>query len=147
VTRQASDLPIVLVPHPHVRVDKTVLGGSPYVDGSRVPVRRLWGFYRSGAGVETLIRRFPKLGAAKIFDALAFAWDNQEVIEADIARENVLLEKDGARPGSSKQSTQMAFPFDATAAPPKAKAGARAAPAKAPPAKAPNEPRRPPARR
>jgi uncharacterized protein (DUF433 family) len=146
VTRQAADLPIVLVPHPHVRVDKTVLGGSPYVDGSRVPVRRLWGFYRSGAGVETLIRRFPKLGAAKIFDALAFAWDNQEVIEADIARENALLEKDGSRPANAKPSTQMALPFDA-APPSGAKAGARTAPPKGAPTKSASESRRPPARR
>jgi uncharacterized protein (DUF433 family) len=146
VTRQAADLPIVLVPHPHVRVEKTVLGGSPYVDGSRVPVRRLWGFYRSGAGVETLIRRFPKLGAAKIFDALAFAWDNQEVIEADIARENALLEKDSSRPANAKPSTQMALPFDA-APPSGAKAGARTAPLKGATAKSASESRRPPARR
>src|SRR5687768_6140938 len=45
------DLPMVLVPHPHVRVDKNVLGGSPHVVGSRVPVRRLWSFYRKGVGI------------------------------------------------------------------------------------------------
>lgn len=86
-----ADLPIVLIPHPHVRVDKNVLGGSPYVIGSRVPVRRLWGFYRSGATVEILIKRYPRLGAGKILDALAFAFDNQEVIERDIEREALLL--------------------------------------------------------
>jgi uncharacterized protein (DUF433 family) len=113
VSRKVTDLPVVLIPHPHVRVDKSVLGGSPHVDGSRVPVRRLWAFYRSGAAVDTLIRRYPKLGAAKIFDALAFAWDNQEVIEADIARENALLERDGSRPSTPKPSAQMQLPFDA----------------------------------
>ena len=132
MTRQASDLPIVLVPHPHVRVERQVLGGSPYVAGSRVPVRRLWGFYRSGAGVETLIRRYPKLGAAKIFDALAFAWDNPEVIEADIAREALLLEKDGSPPSNAKPSTQMALPFDA-APPSRAKAPPKGAATKSAP--------------
>jgi uncharacterized protein (DUF433 family) len=127
-------------------VERQVLGGSPYVAGSRVPVRRLWGFYRSGAGVDTLIRRYPKLGAAKIFDALAFAWDNQEVIEADIAREALLLEKDGSPPSNAKPSTQMALPFDA-APPSRAKADARAAPTKGAPAKSAPDPRRPPARR
>lgn len=137
MTRKVSDLPVVLIPHPHVRVDRTVLGGSPYVDGSRVPVRRLWAFYRNGAGVDTLIRRYPKLGAAKIFDALAFAWDNQEVIEADIARENALLERDGSRPAAAKPSAQMTLPFDA--APAKQKAAPRAVPA----TKAAGDPRRP----
>ncbi len=88
-----ADLPIVLIPHPHVRVDKNVLGGSPYVVGSRVPVRRLWAFYRNGATVEVLIKRYPRLGAGKIFDALAFAFDNQEVIERDIEHETLLLQQ------------------------------------------------------
>jgi uncharacterized protein (DUF433 family) len=108
-------LPIVLVPHPHVRVDPKVLGGSPHVVGSRVPVRRLWAFYRSGTKVETLVRRFPQLGAAKIFDALAFAFDNEEVMEADMAREQALLVKSGAPVRANPHGPeQMALPFAAT---------------------------------
>jgi uncharacterized protein (DUF433 family) len=98
------ELPLVLVPHPHVRVDKGVLGGSPYVVGSRVPVRRLWGFYRNGASVDVLLKRYPKLGPAKIFDALAFAFDNIEVIEVDIANEEKLVStSDSGAPRSKKQ--------------------------------------------
>jgi len=104
----AADLPIVLVPHPHVRVDKKTLNGSPYVSGSKVPVRRLWAFYRSGAGIDVLLKRYPRLGPAKIFDALAFAFDNPEVIEADLAREGELLRQEQ---GSSKPITQMDLPF------------------------------------
>lgn len=111
MTRRAGDLPIVLVPHPHVRLDGNVLGGSPYVVGTRVPVRRLWGFYRGGAGVDTLIKRYPQLSPAKIFDALAFAWDNAEVMEADLAREARLLQKDGIRSSQAKPGSQMALPF------------------------------------
>lgn len=107
-----GDLPIVLVPHPHVRVDRNVLGGSPHVAGSRVPVRRLWGFYRGGANIETLIRRYPQLGPAKVFDALAFAWDNPEVMEADLARESALLERDPSKPAGGRPSgRQMDLPF------------------------------------
>ncbi len=105
-----GNLPVVLVPHPHVRVDGHVLGGSPYVTGTRVPVRRLWAFYRNGARVETLIKRYPQLGAAKIFDALAFAWDNQQVIEMDLAREAALLGRDGPAV-ASKSGSQMDLPF------------------------------------
>lgn len=88
-------LPRVLVPHPHVRCDVKVLAGSPHVLGSRVPVRRLWMWHRGGASVETLLKRYPNLGAARILDALAFAYDNQELIEADLAREQALLVKRG----------------------------------------------------
>jgi uncharacterized protein (DUF433 family) len=105
-------LPIVLMPHPHVRVDKKVLGGSPYVAGSRVPVRRLFAFYRSGATVEKILKRYPQLSPAKVFDALAFALDNPEVMEADMEREAEFLElKDGKRkpmPGLR----QVEFHFD-----------------------------------
>jgi uncharacterized protein (DUF433 family) len=105
-------LPIVLVPHPHVRVDPKVLAGSPHVIGSRVPVRRLWAFYRAGTSVEKLVRRFPQLGPAKIFDALAFAFDNEEVIEADLSRERELLQQSGpASAQKPNQTQQMALPF------------------------------------
>jgi uncharacterized protein (DUF433 family) len=105
-------LPIVLVPHPHVRVDEHVLGGSPHVVGSRVPVRRLWAFYRSGASIERILRRYPQLGPAKVFDALAFALDNSEVIEADLQREEEILSRAGNRPAKQPVSTdQMLLPF------------------------------------
>ncbi|HVU00186.1 MAG TPA: DUF433 domain-containing protein [Polyangiaceae bacterium] len=112
--RPASDLPIVLVPHPHVRTDATVLAGSPYVAGSKVPVRRLWGFYRSGTPVDTLLKRYPQLGPGKVFDALAFAFDNQEVMEADLAREARLLDKAEREPRKdAKPARQMDLPFSA----------------------------------
>ena len=104
-------LPTVLMPHPHVRMDSNVLGGSPYVVGSRVPVRTLWAFYRAGTSVDVLMKRYPQLGAAKIFDALAFAFDNREVIEADLEREGELLRhQPGARGGAGRQ--QMLLPFE-----------------------------------
>jgi uncharacterized protein (DUF433 family) len=103
---------MILVPHPHVRVDAGVLGGSPYVVGSRVPVRRLWAFYRRGVSIDTLLRRFPRLGAGKILDALAFAYDNEEVIVADIEREEHLLDRvEGQGRRQTAMSRQMDLPF------------------------------------
>jgi uncharacterized protein (DUF433 family) len=90
-------LPIVLVPHPHVRVDPNVLGGSPYVLGSRIPVRRIHAFYVAGSSLDRLLKRYPQLGPAKIFDALSFALDNLDVIEADIEREAAFLNNHGAK--------------------------------------------------
>lgn len=105
-------LPIVLVPHPHVRVDEHVLGGSPHVLGSRVPVRRLWAFYSGGATVERILKRYPQLGPAKVLDALAFALDNLEVIQADLEREEEILARAGHRPSKKAVSEdQMELPF------------------------------------
>jgi hypothetical protein len=75
-------------------------------------VRRLWGFYRSGASIEVLVKRFPRLGPGKIFDALAFAFDNPEVIEWDLAREQELLAGQAATPAVPQARTQMDLPFE-----------------------------------
>lgn len=105
------DLPMILVPHPHVRTDAGTMGGSPYVVGSRVPVRRLWAFYRKGIALDRLMRRYPRLGPAKILDALAFAYDNQEVIAADIEREQRLLKVAEPEVKKSRALTQISLPF------------------------------------
>ena len=118
-----SSLPIVLIPHPHVRVDPNVLAGSPHVAGSRVPVRRLWAFFRNGTSVERILKRYPQLGAAKVLDALAFALDNEEVVNADLAREEAMLEQSGHVKARGGATTQIELPF-ALEAPPAGRAPA-----------------------
>ena len=104
-------LPRVLVPHPHVRCDSRHLGGSPHVIGSRVPVRRLWAWHRSGASIDTLLKRYPRLGPARVLDALSFCYDNREVVEADLAREMAALKEAGQRPVGLRPLEQTAFAF------------------------------------
>ena len=102
--RIAMSLPPVRVPHPHVELRADLLQGSPCVRGSRVPVRRLWSWHRRGVSVETLLKRYPALGPARVLDALAFAYDNTELIEADLSREEALLgPKAEAVPGAMDQ--------------------------------------------
>lgn len=72
-------------------MDPDTLAGSPFVVGTRIPVRRLWAWHRSGITVDTLLRRYPQLGPARVLSALAFAYDNTELIEEDLAREKELL--------------------------------------------------------
>jgi uncharacterized protein (DUF433 family) len=85
----------------------TELGGSPIVRGSRVPVRRLWAWHRKGTTIETLLKRYPSLGPARVLDALAFAYDNTELIEADLARERALLGREEVPP--DPQQTKLPF--------------------------------------
>src|SRR3954447_23917118 len=106
-----APLPRVLVPHPHVRSDVHVLGGSPHVAGSKVPVRRLWAWHRGGASVETLLKRYPNLGPARVLDALAFAYDNQDVITEDLAREQALFDKQGGPTVGARPLAQLTLEF------------------------------------
>ena len=83
------------------------------MDGSRVPVRRILSFFRDGTRIETILKRFPQLGAARVLDALAFALDNPEVMDADAARESVLLSHAGhAKSKNSLAGRQMDLPFE-----------------------------------
>ena len=112
-----GSLPRVLVPHPHVRCDGRILGGSPHVEGSRVPVRRLWAWHRGGASVETLLKRYPNLGPARILDALSFAYDNQDLIQADADREQALFDKQGGPTIGARPLSQLSLPFIDESAP------------------------------
>lgn len=100
-----SVLPAVKVSHPHVEVRDDLLGGSPVVCGTRVPVRRLWAWHRRGVTVETLVKRYPALGPARVLGALSFAYDNQELLAADLAREARLLNREAEKvPGAMEQT-------------------------------------------
>ncbi len=113
-------LPPVRIPHPHVFLDET---GSPLIEGTRVPVRRLFSWHRQGTTVETLLRRYPQLGPARIFDALAFAYDNLDLVTADLVREREALARETevqqeAAPQDKKQraaaatAAQRKLPFE-----------------------------------
>lgn len=82
--RLAHAAPAVRIAHPHVEL----VDGRPLVRGSKVPVRRLWSWYVRGVTVDTLVKRYPTLGPARVLDALSFGYDNTDLIEADLAREN-----------------------------------------------------------
>jgi hypothetical protein len=77
-----------------------------------VPVRRLWAFYQSGVSVDRILKRYPQLGPAKVFDALAFALDNPAVMEADVARETEILARAGQKPPKvTSGAQQIELPF------------------------------------
>lgn len=96
VPPQSSRHPLLLVPHPHVEFCAE-LGGSPVVRGTRIAVRRLWAWHRQGLTPDVLLRRYPQLGPAQLFDALSFAYDNQRLIEVDGERERAALSNQTAK--------------------------------------------------
>jgi uncharacterized protein (DUF433 family) len=76
-----------LFPAPAPRIEPTgrphvqLVDGVPYIEGSRVPVRRLWDFHQRGTPIATLIARYPTLGPARVLSALSFAYDNRALVE------------------------------------------------------------------
>ena len=73
-------------------------------------MRRLWSWHRRGTTIETLLKRYPQLGPAKVLDALAFAYDNEELVEADLARENAALgSADPDKPPRDPKQVKLPF--------------------------------------
>lgn len=99
-------LPPVRIPHPHVELKDD---GAPFVRGTRIAVRRLFAWHKGGASAETLLRRYPALGPARLFDALAFAYDNTELVEADLARERAMLKDEVENPPNPMKQEKLPF--------------------------------------
>jgi uncharacterized protein (DUF433 family) len=93
----------VRIHHPHVVIDSD---GSPIVAGTHVPVRRLFAWHRQGTMVETLLKRYPQIGPARLLDALSFAYDNFDLITQDLDRERALLALEQKGPPEAPKSAK-----------------------------------------
>lgn len=60
-------------------------GGQPVVAGTRIRVATILAGYRQGMTVEEIVQQYPGLRPADVHDALAFAYDHLDEIEADLA--------------------------------------------------------------
>lgn len=83
-----------VVEHPHI----TIEGDEAYIEGTRIVAHRLYSWHRQGTTVETMLRRYPQIGPARILSALAFCYDNREFAERAI-----LKERERAMEGRSRQ--------------------------------------------
>jgi len=63
-------------------------GGQPVVVGTRVRVAAVLMCYRLGMRVEEIVQQYPGLKPADVHDALAYAYDHLEEIEADLAADD-----------------------------------------------------------
>ena len=72
--------------HPYVEVRPGVCGGKPVISGTRFPIRSVViQVLRHGLTPEELVREFPHLSLAQVYDALSYYYDHRGAIDADIA--------------------------------------------------------------
>ena len=72
----------------NIEQDPARCGGQPVVGGTRVRVGIILGCYRQGMGVEEIVQQYPPLKPADVHDALAYAYDHLDEIEADMAADD-----------------------------------------------------------
>lgn len=68
----------------NVEVDALRCGGQPVISGTRIRVAAVLACYRHGMAVEEIVQQYPGLRPADVHDALAYAYDHMDEIEAAI---------------------------------------------------------------
>lgn len=63
--------------YPHV----VYADGRWYVEGSKVPAKRIFDAHCNGIEFERLFKRYPTLGPAKVLTAVAFCYDNLDALK------------------------------------------------------------------
>ena len=81
--------------HPHVVRVEGISGGSPVIKGTRITVRLIASYYKRGVDPDEILRLYPHLSPAAVYDALSYYHDHQAEIEKDLAESTLerFLEK------------------------------------------------------
>jgi uncharacterized protein (DUF433 family) len=77
----------------NIEQDPARCGGQPVVGGTRIRVGIVLGCYRQGMRVEEIVQQYPSLKLADVHDALAYAYDHLDEIEADFAADEEVAVK------------------------------------------------------
>ncbi len=85
----------------NVESDVTRCGGQPVVAGTRIRVATILACYRQGMGVEEIVQQYPGLRPADVHDALAYAYDHFDEIEAGLAADDEAAVKSRLTAGDS----------------------------------------------
>lgn len=67
----------------NVERDPARCGGRPVIGGTRIRVSGVLTHYRNGMTVEEIVQQYPSLRPADVHDALAYAYDHLEEMEAE----------------------------------------------------------------
>jgi uncharacterized protein (DUF433 family) len=63
-------------------------GGQAVVASTRIRVATILACYRQGMTVEEILQEYPHLRPADVHDALAYAYEHADEIEADLAADD-----------------------------------------------------------
>jgi len=79
--------------HPYVAHVKGVCDGEPVIQGTRIAVRIIAQNWRGGLSPEEIQAEYPHLTLAQVFDALSYAQDHPEEMDALIEQHQRAYEK------------------------------------------------------
>jgi uncharacterized protein (DUF433 family) len=71
--------------YPYITANKTILGGVPIIEGTRISVRAIAGYYQMGMSVDEILATLSHLRPSQVLSALAYYFDHQQEIDQDLA--------------------------------------------------------------
>ncbi len=84
----------------NIEKDAARCGGQPVVAGTRIRVATILGCYRQGMSIEEIVQQYAPLKPADVHDALAYAHDHLDEIEADLAEDDEAVVQARQTPGA-----------------------------------------------
>ena len=63
-----------------------IAGGAPIIQGTRIAVRAIAGYYQLGMSVDEILQSLPHLTQSQVHAALTFYFDHQLEIDRDLRR-------------------------------------------------------------
>lgn len=81
----------------NIEKDPARCGGQPVVAGTRIRVAIILGCYRQGMSPEEIVQQYPTLRPSDVHDALAYAYDHLDEIEAATLEDDELAVKSKLR--------------------------------------------------
>lgn len=69
------------IAYPHIEQNPDILSGEPIIRGTRIGVRHIAEWDRSGYSVDEIIAQYPQLTHAQVQDALSYAFDHKSEID------------------------------------------------------------------
>jgi uncharacterized protein (DUF433 family) len=72
----------------NIEKDASRCGGQPVVAGTRLRVATILACYRQGMTVEEIVQHYAHLKPSDVHDALAYAYDHIDEIEAGLAADD-----------------------------------------------------------
>ncbi len=71
-----------------------VCGGKPCIAGTRIRVQDVYVWHElQGVTADEIVSRFPQLTMTDVYAALAFYWDNRDLIQKQMHEETALVDE------------------------------------------------------
>lgn len=71
--------------YPYITTSADILGGVPIIEGTRISVRAIAGYYQMGMTIDEILATLTHLRPSQVLSALAYYFDHQQEIDHDSA--------------------------------------------------------------